>query len=156
MYQWKMKVLVARLCRTLCNPMDCRPPGFSVHGILQERILEDSLLQGIFPTRGRPHLGLLHCRHIFTVWATREVKTNLCCQNYGYSLHGRRDKKWAKGFWGILEIFHFSFYFEIFHFLIQMLVAWVYSVVNKQWEGLEGSKCTQTTTQLHLSHTLTK
>ena len=24
----------------LCNPMDCSPPGSSVHGILQERILE--------------------------------------------------------------------------------------------------------------------
>ena len=27
-------------CLTLCNPMDCSPPGSSVHGILQERILE--------------------------------------------------------------------------------------------------------------------
>ena len=27
-------------CLTLCNPMDCCPPGFSVHGILQVRILE--------------------------------------------------------------------------------------------------------------------
>ena len=25
---------------TLCNPMDCSPPGFSVHGILQARTLE--------------------------------------------------------------------------------------------------------------------
>ena len=25
---------------TLCDPMDCRPPGSSVHGILQARILE--------------------------------------------------------------------------------------------------------------------
>ena len=32
--------LVAQSCLTLCNPMDCRPPGFSVHGILQARILE--------------------------------------------------------------------------------------------------------------------
>ena len=27
-------------CLTLCNPMDCSPPGSSVHGILQTRILE--------------------------------------------------------------------------------------------------------------------
>ena len=27
-------------CPTLCNPMDCSPSGFSVHGILQARILE--------------------------------------------------------------------------------------------------------------------
>ena len=29
-----------QLCPTLCNPMDCSPLGFSVHGILQARILE--------------------------------------------------------------------------------------------------------------------
>ena len=32
--------LVAQLCPTLCNPMNCSPPGSSVPGILQERILE--------------------------------------------------------------------------------------------------------------------
>ena len=33
-------VLVAQLCLTLCDPMDCSPPGSSVHGILQAGILE--------------------------------------------------------------------------------------------------------------------
>ena len=33
-------MLVTPLCLTLCNPMDCSPPGFSVHWILQARILE--------------------------------------------------------------------------------------------------------------------
>ena len=32
--------LVAQLCLTLCNPMDCSLPVSSVHGILQTRILE--------------------------------------------------------------------------------------------------------------------
>ena len=27
-------------CQTLCDPMDCSLPGFSVHGILQARTLE--------------------------------------------------------------------------------------------------------------------
>ena len=27
-------------CPTLCDPMDCSPPGSSVHGILQARMLE--------------------------------------------------------------------------------------------------------------------
>ena len=31
---------VAQLCPTLCDPMDCSPPGSSVHGILQARVLE--------------------------------------------------------------------------------------------------------------------
>ena len=33
-------VLVAQSCPTLRNPMDCSPPGSSVHGIFQARILE--------------------------------------------------------------------------------------------------------------------
>ena len=33
-------VLVFQSCPTLCNSMDCSPPGSSVHGILQARILE--------------------------------------------------------------------------------------------------------------------
>ena len=35
-----MKELVAKSCLILCNPRDCSPPGSSVHGILQGRILE--------------------------------------------------------------------------------------------------------------------
>ena len=32
--------LVAKSCLTLCNLVDCHPPGSSVHGIFQARILE--------------------------------------------------------------------------------------------------------------------
>ena len=32
--------LVTQSCLTLCDPMDCSPPGSSVHGILQAKILE--------------------------------------------------------------------------------------------------------------------
>ena len=40
-------------CLTLCHPVDCSPPGSSVHGILRPRILEWlAILQGIFPTQG--------------------------------------------------------------------------------------------------------
>ena len=38
-------VLVTKLCPTLCKPMGCSPPGYSVHGF-QARI------QGDFPTLG--------------------------------------------------------------------------------------------------------
>ena len=33
-------VLVAKSCPTLCDPMDCSPPGSSVRGILHKKILE--------------------------------------------------------------------------------------------------------------------
>ena len=58
----KVKMLVAQSCPTLCNPMDCSPPGSSVHGILQARIMKWLFPSpGIFPTW---NLGLLHCRWI--------------------------------------------------------------------------------------------
>ena len=38
--QIDVKVLVAQSYLTLCAPMDCGPPGSSVHGIFQARILE--------------------------------------------------------------------------------------------------------------------
>ena len=31
---------VAQSCPTLSDPMDCSPPGSSIHGILQARVLE--------------------------------------------------------------------------------------------------------------------
>ena len=33
-------VLVAQSCPTLCDPMDCSPPGSSVHKIFQARIVD--------------------------------------------------------------------------------------------------------------------
>ena len=58
---------ITRSCPTLCNPMDCSPPGSSVYGVLQARILEwvHSLLQGLFPTQGL-NPGLPHCRRILS------------------------------------------------------------------------------------------
>ena len=37
-------MLFAQLCPALCDAMDCSPPGSSVHGILQARILEWSAI----------------------------------------------------------------------------------------------------------------
>ena len=60
----KMKMKVAPSCPTLCEPKD-----YTVHGVLQARILEwvaFSLLQQIFPTQ-ETHRGLLHCKADFLV-----------------------------------------------------------------------------------------
>ena len=58
--------LVSQLCPTLCNPMDCRPPGSSVRGGFPGKSTGVGchfLLQGIFLTQGL-NPGLLHCRWI--------------------------------------------------------------------------------------------
>ena len=36
----EVKSEVAQSCPTLCDPMDCSLPGFSIHGIFQARVLE--------------------------------------------------------------------------------------------------------------------
>ena len=58
--------LFAQSCPTLCNPMDCGPPGFSVHGDSPGKdtgVGCYALLQGIFPTQGS-NPSLPHCRRI--------------------------------------------------------------------------------------------
>ena len=61
-------VLGAQSCLTLCDPMDCSPPGSSVHGVLQARIQEwvDFPSPGLFPAQGLDlhRLCLLHCRQM--------------------------------------------------------------------------------------------
>ena len=65
----KCSVLCAKSpqsCPILCDPVDHSPPGSSVLGIRQARILEwvaTPSLQGIFPTQGL-NPGLPHCRQI--------------------------------------------------------------------------------------------
>ena len=50
---------LTQLCTTLYEPMDYRPPGFSVHGISQARILEQ--LQIFLTQESNP--CLLHLLH---------------------------------------------------------------------------------------------
>ena len=69
---------VAKSCLTLDNPMDCSPPGFSVHGILQARILECIAIpffRGSSWSRNETGVSCI-ARGFFTSWATREA---LCC-----------------------------------------------------------------------------
>ena len=40
-------MLVAQSCPTLCDPVDCSPPGSFVHGILQARILGWVAISGL-------------------------------------------------------------------------------------------------------------
>ena len=44
---------VAQSCLTLSDPMDCSPPGYSVHGTLQARVLESRLVITFLPSSKR-------------------------------------------------------------------------------------------------------
>ena len=66
---------IAQSCPTLWDPMDCSLPGFSVHGILQARILEwvtISFSRGSSRSRDQTRVFCIEGRR-FNLWATREA-----------------------------------------------------------------------------------
>ena len=82
MYTWSNvikqrwgEVLVTQSCLTLCKPMDCSPPGSSIYGILQARILEWVAIpfsRGSSWTRDQTWVSCTAGR-FFTIWATRQA-----------------------------------------------------------------------------------
>ena len=78
--QWKCRVLTTGIvlslsCVRLCDLMDCSPPGSSVHGLLQARILgwvAISSARGSSQTREKTQISRIAGR-LFTVWATTEA-----------------------------------------------------------------------------------
>ena len=75
--------LVAQLCPTLCDPINCSLPGSSVHGIFQARILEWVAIP--LPKRSSQHRDWTQVSCItsrfFTVWATREAPFHVIFPN---------------------------------------------------------------------------
>ena len=66
--------LVAQSCPTVYDPMDCSPPGSSVHGILQAGILEWVAMpsaRGSSQPRDGSQVSCI-AGGFFTIWATRE------------------------------------------------------------------------------------
>ena len=71
-----MHAYLLQLYPTLCDPMGCSPPGSSVHGILQARILDWVVIpssKGLSQPRNRTHVSyvfcvsrqvLYHCHHL--------------------------------------------------------------------------------------------
>ena len=64
---------VAQSFPTLCDSMDCSPPGSSIHGIFQARVLEwvaISFYRGSSSPRDQTHVSCIAGR-LFTVWTTK-------------------------------------------------------------------------------------
>ena len=79
-----MLCLDTQSCPTLCNSLDCSPPGSSVHGDSAGKNTGEgchALLQGIFPTQGlKP--GLPHCRPISAqYWANGISPPGIDCHS---------------------------------------------------------------------------
>ena len=94
--EWEMKVLVTQLCPTLCDPMNCSPPGSSVHGILQARILEWVAISFTRGSSWPKDWTQVFCivGRFFIIWPIREAHhlslIPIFLENYGT----REDQFW--------------------------------------------------------------
>jgi len=82
-----VKVSVTQLCLTLCDSMDCSPPGSSVHDIIQARTLEWVAIpfsRGSSQPRDRTQVSCIAGR-FFTINTTYIKKTNVNCTTEKYS-----------------------------------------------------------------------
>ena len=91
---------IALSCLTPCNHVHCSPPGFSIHGILQARILEwvaISLSRGSFQPRDQTQVSRIVGTR-FNLGATKEAHSNSskgwwrACSSAGFSGNG-----WVNG-----------------------------------------------------------
>ena len=86
---------VAQSCPTLCNPMDCSPPGSSVHDISEARILEwvaISFSRGSSWTMDQTQLSCIAGR-FFTAWAKNAINNWYVMNELNNSSFLVNDKK---------------------------------------------------------------
>ena len=75
---------IAQSCPTLSDPMDCSPPGSSVHGIFQARILEWVAVAHHKYFGNLTHLVVYFYKEVFESWKSRKyffatLFINCCC-----------------------------------------------------------------------------
>ena len=91
--------LVAQLCPTLCDPMDCSPPGSSVHGILQVRMLQWVAMpssRGTSRPRHRTHTSYTGRQ---CAWSLAPLGKSPSFDHTCFKSHwvcGQSEKKWFK------------------------------------------------------------
>ena len=76
-----MKVLVAQSCPVVCNSMDCRPPGSSVHGFFpgkNTRVSSHYLLQG---TRGPTQVSTMKANSLLSEPPEKPLSTQTSFSN---------------------------------------------------------------------------
>ena len=82
-----------QLCPVLCNPMECNPPGFSIYGILQARILEWVAVpssRGFSPSRNQSWASSVSCigSWVLDHWCSLRSPYSLADHDYfSYKFH---------------------------------------------------------------------
>ena len=120
---------VAQLCPTLCDPIDCSPPGCFVHGILQTRILQwVAMLSSRGPSwpRDQTCVCCISClgRQILYHWATWEA----CLYSNAFFIPNPSEQVfcpflWFKEVWSCyigVVFFFFFFFLRYYKFLFEI------------------------------------
>ena len=102
---------VAQSCPTLCNPIHCSLPDFSIHGIFQARVLEwvaFSFSRGSSRPRDQTQVFCIVGRR-FTLWVTREALSFI----HKWKLHlrlpdYRKSSPSPTYFWAWLKLQYFG------------------------------------------------
>ena len=102
---------VAQLCPTLCYPMNCSPPGSSVHGLLQARILEWVAISSFRESSPPSDQTSISCmgRQVFYHWTTREANQRVSVHPNSYFVLRTLTLGLSEGVWsmGCLNITSF-------------------------------------------------
>ena len=78
-------------CPTLCDPMDCSLPGFSVHGIFQARVLEWGAIAFSIPKKGSAKECSNYCTIAFISHASKRMLKILQARLQQYVNHELPD-----------------------------------------------------------------
>ena len=105
------RVLAAQSCPTLWDPMECNPPGPSVHGIFQTRILEWVAIpfsRGSSRPRDQTQVSSTAGR-FFTVWTTgksqwRHSVPGRSGYKLGWVISGQSCLNVAHGRWDVVSV----------------------------------------------------
>ena len=123
-------------CLTLCHPMDCSPPGSSVHGIFQARILEwvaVSSSRGSSRPRDASCISLISCIASRSFIADSPGKPSTSCILFNaYKMGVKRKGKFGwhgwiqkKQMYPIQKPMHFSLYLSTSLNLMHYLCIYV-------------------------------
>ena len=99
-------------CLTLCDPMDCSPPGSSVHGICQARILVWAAMPSFRESSWSTDwswVSFVSCIEFFTHWAARKAQVqvyNIIIHNFWrlYSIIVQSHNIIIHNFWRLYSI----------------------------------------------------
>ena len=134
---------VSKLCPTLCDSMDRSPPGSSLYGILQARILVGChfLLQGIFPHLGVEPVSQVPCigrqvlYHQCYLWSPNKTHDNMDeCQGH----YAEWKKTVSKGY------VPYEFIYVIFskrqNYSNQWFPGNIYCMITTIWHSEKGNR----------------